>query len=75
MEVVIATHDEIAELAAGAIEKLLQSRPDAVLGLATGSSPLPIYDELVRLHAEEGLSFDRAKAPRPTRSTISSKVR
>ncbi|HEY5183040.1 MAG TPA: glucosamine-6-phosphate deaminase [Dermatophilaceae bacterium] len=62
MEVVIATHDEIAKLAAGAIEKLLRSRPDAVLGLATGSSPLPIYDELVRLHVEEGLSFARAKA-------------
>ena len=52
MEVVITTHDQIAKLAADAIEKLLRSRPDAVLGLATGSSPLPIYDELVRLHVE-----------------------
>ena len=29
----------------------------AVLGLATGSTPTQIYDELVRLHKEEGLSF------------------
>ena len=29
----------------------------AVLGLATGSSPVSVYDELVRLHREEGLSF------------------
>jgi glucosamine-6-phosphate deaminase len=29
----------------------------AVLGLATGSTPLPLYAELVRLHREEGLSF------------------
>ncbi|MFM9001295.1 MAG: glucosamine-6-phosphate deaminase [Opitutia bacterium] len=29
----------------------------AVLGLATGSTPLPLYRELVRLHREEGLSF------------------
>lgn len=29
----------------------------AVLGLATGSSPIKIYQELVRLHKEEGLSF------------------
>ncbi|MFG0304989.1 MAG: glucosamine-6-phosphate deaminase [Phycisphaerales bacterium JB040] len=29
----------------------------AVLGLATGSTPQAVYDELVRLHAEEGLSF------------------
>ncbi len=29
----------------------------AVLGLATGSTPLPLYRELVRLHREENLSF------------------
>ncbi|NPA46578.1 MAG: glucosamine-6-phosphate deaminase [Chlorobi bacterium] len=29
----------------------------AVLGLATGSSPIKVYDELVRMHREEGLSF------------------
>ena len=28
-----------------------------VLGLATGSSPIGVYKELVRLHKEEGLSF------------------
>ena len=62
MEAVIAEPDELARLAAGAIEKLLRSRPDAVLGLATGSSPLPIYDELVRRHLQDGLSFARAAA-------------
>jgi glucosamine-6-phosphate deaminase len=62
VEAVIAAPDKLAELAAGAIEKLLRSRPDAVLGLATGSSPLPIYDELVRLHNDEGLSFAAATA-------------
>jgi glucosamine-6-phosphate deaminase len=62
MEAVIAAPDELARLAAGAIDKLLRARPDAVLGLATGSSPLPIYDELVRLHLQEGLSFARATA-------------
>ena len=29
----------------------------AVLGLATGSTPTAVYDELIRLHQEEGLSF------------------
>ena len=28
-----------------------------VLGLATGSSPLSIYKELIRMHKEDGLSF------------------
>jgi glucosamine-6-phosphate deaminase len=62
MEVVIAAPDELARLAAGTIEALLGSRPDAVLGLATGSSPLPVYEELIRLHHERGLSFARARA-------------
>ncbi len=35
-------------------EKLNQS---CVLGLATGSSPIKVYEELVRMHKEEGLSF------------------
>ena len=30
---------------------------NCVLGLATGSSPVGVYDELVRLHKEEGLSL------------------
>ncbi len=62
MEVVIAHPDELARLAADAIERLLRSTPDAVLGLATGSSPLKVYDELARRHTEDGLSFARARA-------------
>ena len=39
--------------------------PDAartVLGLATGSSPLPAYRELIRRHRAEGLSFAGVEA-------------
>jgi glucosamine-6-phosphate deaminase len=62
MEVVIAPAGELARLAADAVQKLLEARPEAVLGLATGSSPLAVYDELARRHAQEGLSFARARA-------------
>jgi len=62
MEVVIAPAEELARLAADAIEKLVRSKPDAVLGLATGSSPLKVYDELARRHTEDGLSFAAARA-------------
>jgi glucosamine-6-phosphate deaminase len=34
-----------------------KSGKPTVLGLATGSTPLPLYAELIRLHREEGLSF------------------
>lgn len=44
---------EIAELIRGKQEK----GEMCVLGLATGSSPTSVYNELVRLHQEEGLSF------------------
>ncbi len=43
------------------IAALVRSRPDCVLGLATGSTPVPLYDELARLHREEGLSFARVR--------------
>jgi len=36
---------------------LIRNKPHAVLGLATGATPIPLYQELVRLHHEEGLSF------------------
>ncbi|WP_427018471.1 glucosamine-6-phosphate deaminase [Pseudarthrobacter sp. P1] len=61
MEVVILpSSKEIGALAADAIEALVRRKPNAVLGLATGSSPLPIYDELARRHDEDGLSFAEA---------------
>jgi len=49
MEVVICPDSGAASvLVADAIERLLRRTPDAVLGLATGSSPLGVYDELAR---------------------------
>ncbi|MBV9831375.1 MAG: glucosamine-6-phosphate deaminase [Marmoricola sp.] len=49
MEVVVRpTAQDASALAADAIEQLLDRRPGATLGLATGSSPLGVYDELVR---------------------------
>ncbi|MDC7122120.1 glucosamine-6-phosphate deaminase [Cellulomonas fimi] len=62
MEVVIAPAAELARIAADAVERLLRARPTAVLGLATGSSPLAVYDELARRHAQDGLSFAHARA-------------
>ena len=44
------------EIAAAVRERQAQGRT-LVLGLATGSTPVPLYRELIRLHREEGLSF------------------
>ena len=62
MEVVIADEHKLAQLAADAIERLLRTETAPVLGLATGSSPLRIYDELAARHERQGLSFAHAQA-------------
>ncbi len=49
-------------LAAGLIARLVESKPDAVLGLATGSSPLPVWSALgalgLDLSAVRGFALD-----------------
>lgn len=62
MEVIILGNSgEIGAVAADAIESLLARKPDAVLGLATGSSPLAIYDELAARCEAGRVSFKQAK--------------
>src|SRR4051794_29125149 len=62
MEVVILPDARgAAALAADAVEALVRAKPDAVLGLATGSTPLPVYEELARRHRSQGLSFARVR--------------
>ena len=52
MEVVpLGSAGEIAATAADVIEAVVRRNPVAVLGLATGSTPLPAYQELIRRHA------------------------
>ncbi len=51
--------DEVSKEAAKLLATLLRRKPDCVLGLATGSTPLGMYKELIRLHKEEGLDFSK----------------
>ncbi|MBR1837371.1 MAG: glucosamine-6-phosphate deaminase [Kiritimatiellae bacterium] len=53
------TYAEMSKAAAEIVAGVVKAKPDCVLGLATGSSPIGTYDELVRMHKEEGLSFAR----------------
>ena len=63
MEVVIvADRASGGSLVGQAISDLVQARPDAVLGLATGSSPEPVYDDLVTRFKSGTLSMARARA-------------
>ncbi|HEX8550022.1 MAG TPA: glucosamine-6-phosphate deaminase [Abditibacteriaceae bacterium] len=42
---------------AARIAEIVREKPNAVLGLATGSTPIGVYKELIRRHREEGLDF------------------
>jgi glucosamine-6-phosphate deaminase len=59
--VVVDDHGDIARLVATRIATLINERnatgERTVLGLATGSTPIGVYRELIRMHRDEGLSF------------------
>src|SRR3990172_3291479 len=55
--VVLPTYEEMSKAAAVIVAEVLNTKPNAVLGMATGSTPLGLYQELVRMHREEGLDF------------------
>ncbi len=60
MEIVInESYESMCKAAARAVAQTINAKPNAVLGLATGSTPLSLYVELVRMHREEGLDFSQ----------------
>ena len=60
MEVIIEpTYEQMSRAAAKQVAKVLNAKPDAVLGMATGSTPLGLYQELIRMQNEEGLDFSQ----------------
>jgi glucosamine-6-phosphate deaminase len=60
MEIVIASDPQAAsKQAAGYIASIVRGKPPAVLGLATGGTPLALYRELIRMRREEGLDFSQ----------------
>ncbi|NOZ75479.1 MAG: glucosamine-6-phosphate deaminase [FCB group bacterium] len=52
-------YDIMCQVAAKMIVDRLRKKPNLVLGLATGSTPLGLYKELIRYHREEGLDFSK----------------
>jgi glucosamine-6-phosphate deaminase len=59
--VIVEEYEQIAVMIAARMAEVIRGRnaegKPAVLGLATGSTPIGIYRELIRLHREEGLDF------------------
>ncbi len=59
---VAATAEEAGALAANEFEALIAKKPAAVLGLATGSTPLPLYRELVAREKAGKIDFSRVRS-------------
>lgn len=60
MEVIIEkTYEQMSIAAAQEVATTLNAKPNSVLGMATGSTPLGVYQQLVKLHKEEGLDFSQ----------------
>ena len=54
-------YDEMSKEAAKIVAELVREKKNCVLGLATGSTPVGLYRELIRMHKEEGLDFSKVK--------------
>ncbi len=62
MKVIIDSAENIAAMAAQQYVSLLKRKPNAILGGATGSTPLGLYAELVRLNKAGKISFKDASS-------------
>lgn len=52
-------YEQMSIEAAKQVASLIRKKPDCVIGFATGSTPLGLYKELIRMHNEEGLDFSK----------------
>ncbi|WP_332284972.1 glucosamine-6-phosphate deaminase [Bacillus safensis] len=53
--------EQLGKEAAAIIARTIAAKPDAVLGLATGGTPIETYKELIQLHQARQLSFKQTK--------------
>ncbi|MEX1139260.1 MAG: glucosamine-6-phosphate deaminase [Bacteroidota bacterium] len=53
------SYEEVSKAAAVLVADRIRRKPNLVLGLATGATPLGLYRELIRMNREEGLSFSK----------------
>ena len=63
MEIIVCkTKEEASRKAAALVAALVKKNPKAVLGLATGSTPVPLYKELIALNKAKKISFKNVRS-------------
>ena len=58
----VKSYAELSRIAADVIEEVIQKKPNAVLGLATGSSPIGTYEELVKDYKKGLVDFSAVRS-------------
>jgi len=61
-KVVCDNYEDICHFAADIFSQQLKSKPDSIFGLATGSTPVGLYDELVRRYEAGEIDFSKARS-------------
>ena len=61
-KIVCENYEELSRTAAGIIADQIGKKPDSVLGLATGSTPLGLYAELIRLYNAGKIDFSKTRS-------------
>ncbi|MBQ8323462.1 MAG: glucosamine-6-phosphate deaminase [Clostridia bacterium] len=59
--IVTENYEEMSEKAAQIIIDIVKNNPNAILGLATGSSPVGTYQNMIKDHKENGTSYKNVK--------------
>lgn len=57
----VKNYEELSKVAAGIIADLIKAKPDCTLGLATGSSPIGLYQNLIKMYEKGEISFKDVK--------------
>ena len=57
MKVIVGNNEKISELIAEEFVKQVKAKPNSVLGLATGTSPLQVYANMAKAYREGRVSF------------------
>ena len=61
--IIVKNYDEMSDVAAEIIANKIKAKPNAVLGLATGSSPIGTYQRLVEKYRERGIELPHIIKP------------
>lgn len=60
--VITHSYDESAELCAQMMNEVFRENPEALMGLATGTTPIPVYEKMVREHKAGTVDYSRARS-------------